>query len=143
MLTKGALGNLINRYRAVLKKCRLMNTFGTLAAASMLVLGSAGMAEAVNIATPMTLIKGNAPLEDVVLVPGSTDITGQSFVIIKNGLITLNGGLDIPGEAQATIGEVSIAETNVNDATVTAYTLDRANFSGIDFEDNDNSYKTC
>ena len=140
MLTKGALGNLINRYRAVLEKCRLMNTFGTLAAASMLVLGSAGMAEAVNIATPMTLSKGNAPLEDVVLVPGSTDITGQSFVIIKNDLITLNGGLDIPGEAQASIGKVSIAENDVNGTAVTAYTLDRANFAGIDFEDDDNSY---
>ena len=112
MLTKGALGNLINRYRAVLKKCRLMNTFGTLAAASMLVLGSAGMAEAVNIATPMSLIKGNAPLEDVVLVPGSTDSTGQSFVIIKNNQITLNGGLDVPGNTQASISEVSIGEVD-------------------------------
>ncbi|MBQ5727841.1 MAG: hypothetical protein IIV56_02810, partial [Mailhella sp.] len=140
MLTKGALGNLINRYRAVLEKCRLMNTFGTLAAASMLVLGSAGMAEAVDIATPMTLIKGNAPLEDVVLVPGSTDSAGQSFIIVKNGQITLNGGLDVPAESQASIGEVSIAETDVNGAAVTAYTIDRANFTGIDFEDNDNSY---
>lgn len=44
MLTKGAIGNLVNRYRAVLKKCRLINVFGSLAVASMLVLGSAGMA---------------------------------------------------------------------------------------------------
>ena len=36
MLTKGAIGNLVNRYRAVLKKCNLMNTFGSLAVASML-----------------------------------------------------------------------------------------------------------
>lgn len=33
MLTKGAIGNLINRYRAVLKKCRLMNMFAALAIA--------------------------------------------------------------------------------------------------------------
>ena len=46
MLTKGAIGNLINRYRAVLKKCHLMNTFGSLAVASMLVLGGAGVAGA-------------------------------------------------------------------------------------------------
>ena len=32
-LTKGAIGNLINRYKAVLKKCHLMNTFGSLAVA--------------------------------------------------------------------------------------------------------------
>ena len=25
MLTKGAIGNLVNRYRAVLKKCNLIN----------------------------------------------------------------------------------------------------------------------
>ena len=46
MLTKGAIGNLVNRYRAVLTKCNLINTFGSLAVASMLVLGGAGMAEA-------------------------------------------------------------------------------------------------
>lgn len=46
MLTKGAIGNLINRYRSVLKKCHLINTFGSLAVASMLVLGGAGVAEA-------------------------------------------------------------------------------------------------
>jgi len=46
MLTKGAIGNLVNRYRAVLKKCNLINTFGSLAVASMLVLGGAGVAGA-------------------------------------------------------------------------------------------------
>ena len=44
MLTKGAVGNLINRYKAVLKKCHLINTFGSLAVAAMLVVGGAGMA---------------------------------------------------------------------------------------------------
>ena len=38
-LTKGAIGNLINRYRAVLKKCHLLNVFGSLAVAGMLVMG--------------------------------------------------------------------------------------------------------
>lgn len=47
-LTKGAIGNLINRYKAVLKKCHLMNTFGSLAVAGMLVMGGAGMAVAAN-----------------------------------------------------------------------------------------------
>lgn len=45
-LTKGAIGNLINRYKAVLKKCHLMNTFGSLAVAGMLIMGGAGMAVA-------------------------------------------------------------------------------------------------
>lgn len=47
-LTKGAIGNLINRYKAVLKKCHLMNTFGSLAVAGMLVMGGAGVAVAVD-----------------------------------------------------------------------------------------------
>lgn len=45
-LTKGAIGNLINRYKAVLKKCHLMNVFGSLAVAAMLVMGGAGGAAA-------------------------------------------------------------------------------------------------
>ena len=44
--TKGAIGNLLNRYRAVLKKCHLLNTFGSLAVASMLVMGGVGVAQA-------------------------------------------------------------------------------------------------
>lgn len=46
MLTKGAIGNLINRYRAVLKKCNLMNVFGSLAVAGMLVMGGAAASSA-------------------------------------------------------------------------------------------------
>ena len=48
MLTKGAIGNLINRYRAVLKKCNLINTFGSLAVASMLVIGGSAVAEGID-----------------------------------------------------------------------------------------------
>jgi hypothetical protein len=50
-LTKGAIGNLINRYKAVLKKCHLMNTFGSLAVAGMLVMGGAGVAVAADAIT--------------------------------------------------------------------------------------------
>ena len=42
--TKGAIGNLINRYRAVLKKCHLLNTFGSLAVIGLLVAGNASTA---------------------------------------------------------------------------------------------------
>ena len=51
MLTKGAIGNLINRYSAVLKKCSLINTFGSLAVAGMLVMGGAAGAVAADAAT--------------------------------------------------------------------------------------------
>ncbi len=50
-LTKGAIGNLINRYKAVLKKCHLMNTFGSLAVAGMLVMGGAAAAGAEPVTT--------------------------------------------------------------------------------------------
>ncbi|MBS6830967.1 MAG: hypothetical protein KH208_14105, partial [Desulfovibrio sp.] len=46
MLTKGAIGNLVNKYRAVLKKCRLLNLFGSLALTGALTVGAAGMAGA-------------------------------------------------------------------------------------------------
>lgn len=48
-LTKGAIGNLINRYKAVLKKCHMLNVFGSLAVAGMLVMGGAAAAGAVAI----------------------------------------------------------------------------------------------
>ncbi len=50
-LTKGAIGNLINRYKAVLKKCHLLNVFGSLAVAGMLVMGGAATAGAVTVTT--------------------------------------------------------------------------------------------
>lgn len=50
-LTKGAIGNLINRYKAVLKKCHLMNTFGSLAVAGMLIMGGAAAAGAADVET--------------------------------------------------------------------------------------------
>lgn len=50
-LTKGAIGNLINRYKAVLKKCHLLNVFGSLAVAGMLVMGGAAAAGAVPVTT--------------------------------------------------------------------------------------------
>ena len=49
-LTKGAIGNLINRYKAVLKKCHLLNVFGSLAVAGMLIMGGAAAAGAADIA---------------------------------------------------------------------------------------------
>lgn len=58
MLTKRAIGNLINRYRAVLKKCHLMNMFGSLAVAGMLVMSGVGIAKA-----DYTLLEGSTTLD--------------------------------------------------------------------------------
>ena len=70
MLTKGAIGNLINRYRAVLKKCTLINVFGSLAVASMLVMGGASAAHAIS-------------LDD--LTDGVTFLDGVETDILSNG----------------------------------------------------------
>lgn len=78
MLTKGAIGNLINRYRAVLEKCRLMNVFGSLAVASMLVMGGAGVAGAEPITTGEGFKKAVTDAE-----PGETITLGQD---IEQGL---------------------------------------------------------
>ena len=48
MLTQGAIGNLANRYRAVLRKCSLINAFGSLAMAAVLTVGGAGAAHALD-----------------------------------------------------------------------------------------------
>ena len=47
-MTKGAIGNLINRYKAVLKKCHLINVFGSLAVVSLLVGGATSNAYAMD-----------------------------------------------------------------------------------------------
>ena len=116
-LTKGAIGNLINRYTAVLKKCHLMNTFGSLAVAGMLVMGGAGVAGANTIAHiadgagthnyPGETLSYSSPDNDAVVVQGgksrqniqvnigntetkNIDVTAQGGIFVKqNGHVTL------------------------------------------------------
>ena len=103
MLTKGAIGNLVNRYRAVLKKCHIMNTFGSLAVAAMLVMGSAGMASAAeDIIMTGTLQKvtidadGNKTYGDVtatgdIIVFDETKPAGEQAFDIEVGNLTAGG----------------------------------------------------
>ncbi len=65
ILSKNAVGNLINRYKAVLGKCRLLNTFGSLALAAALALGSAGMAAAAWDGASLTMVGNSAMLVNV------------------------------------------------------------------------------
>lgn len=96
-LTKGAIGNLINRYKAVLKKCHLMNTFGSLAVAGMLVMGGAGVAVA---AEDVPLEGGNTYSSDtdpnvnhlmggwLVKEDATTEATGDITLDVKGGTIS-------------------------------------------------------
>lgn len=89
-LTKGAIGNLINRYKAVLKKCHLMNTFGSLAVAGMLVMGGAGMATAA---------------DDMALGGGSLEWSGDADHLMGGNLY--KGNVTFPGET--TPGDISLS----------------------------------
>lgn len=92
MLTRGALSNLVNRYRAVLSKCRLINTFGSLAVASMLVLGGVSAAQGADF--------------------GTADNPGKSTINFDGSDITHTGDvyLDVAGTAvnfEQTAGKTS------------------------------------
>ncbi|NME52825.1 beta strand repeat-containing protein, partial [Desulfovibrio piger] len=89
-LTKGAIGNLINRYKAVLKKCHLMNTFGSLAVAGMLIMGGAGVATAA---------------DDKPLGGGSQEWSGDADHLMGGNLY--KGNVTVPGET--TPGDISLS----------------------------------
>ena len=111
--TKGAIGNLLNRYKAVLKKCHLLNTFGSLAVASMLVMGGAGVAQAAqlnvieNDAEVSGSFDGYTNTEDrtsapaVVIGEGLTGITiesGTTFTNNRNDAATFGGAVKALGQ---------------------------------------------
>lgn len=78
-LTKGAIGNLINRYKAVLKKCHLLNVFGSLAVAGMLVMGGAAAA-------------GAAQWQDMPSSPDYTNGAGDDSILEANETAVSTGG---------------------------------------------------
>ncbi len=74
MLTKNALGNLVNRYKAVLRKCNLLNAFGSLAVCALLTAGSGLFAEPV-----LAEIVGEREKYSIVLDTGNDQF--QSFTL--------------------------------------------------------------
>ena len=136
MLTRGAIGNLINRYRAVLKKCSLMNTFGSLAVAAMLVAGTASGASAVD-QEYLDAVKGITTWADgaAVDVTGGKDVHQLYFggSIAENGenagvastSLTLSSG-NLQGELNAggtAIGEGSVSHVKNASITINGGTL--------------------
>ena len=113
-LTKGAIGNLINRYKAVLKKCHLMNTFGSLAVAGMLVMGGAGVA----VAAEDVALKGenNYDKTEVNHLMGGWLVNDAETAGKAHGDITLtvNGG-----KISEIIGGSYAKNVNGNNVTVT------------------------
>ena len=95
-LTKGAIGNLINRYKAVLKKCHLLNVFGSLAVAGMLVMGGAGVAGAAettdkvlseDISTSVVVSAGNSVNLDL---NGYNIATSNTYALLVDGDVTIS-----------------------------------------------------
>ena len=83
--TKGAIGNLINRYRAVLKKCHLLNTFGSLAVAGMLVMGGASYANAENITGDYNVSSTLSRTEDLSATGNISASAGDAYYDIGVG----------------------------------------------------------
>lgn len=98
ILSKNAVGNLVNRYKAVLGKCRLINAFGSLALAAMLTLGSAGL----TVATPVDWTGG-----DLTVGTGGdqTSLTVDSEAVVLTGTLTVTDGgmvtVNSPGSISA------------------------------------------
>lgn len=140
-LTKGAIGNLINRYRAVLKKCHLLNVFGSLAVAGMLVMGGAAAAGAaewdgtsdltLNEEESLTINnQSNANTIQSNLQAASQDIT----ISIKGGTLKISSSNGVTGsivnnnttEGSKTILHMTDGTLNVAGRTGTGQTGDRS-----------------
>ena len=94
MLTKGAIGNLVNRYRAVLQKCNLINTFGSLAVASMLMLGGAAVAGAAEVTTTINATDITATDNLTVTVSNNKGINAIGYDA-GNASVNLSGDLNV------------------------------------------------
>lgn len=127
-LTKGAIGNLINRYKAVLKKCHLLNVFGSLAVAGMLVMGGAAAAGAADVALgaggPYTatdevnhlmgggLYKDNKPTADTAVASDITlSVEGGSISEIIGGSYISGTNADYKNATHGTITTIISGET--------------------------------
>ena len=129
-IVKRAVGNLVNRYRAVLKKCHLMNMFGSLAVAGLLVAGSAVSATANK--TAATAIAGDGKrllwtraLSMGVSLGGSA-AEGNSAVINGNtSLFTFTGGM-LNGEILAVALPPGGGEPCLSDGGVLRPSISRA-----------------
>ena len=88
--TKGAIGNLLNRYRAVLKKCHLLNTFGSLAVAGMLIMGGAGMASATTVISEETSYSDQSFAEQNGTSGGAFYVNPNAELILDNVSFTDN-----------------------------------------------------
>ena len=108
--TKGAIGNLLNRYRAVLKKCHLLNIFGSLAVAGMLVLSGTSIVSA------ETLSFTDGQTHTFTGENLSYNATGRDAIFAQNNPTTLNIGDNSTKNVniEGAVGILSLAGGHVN-----------------------------
>ena len=134
-LTKGAIGNLIAKYKAVLKKCHILNIFGTLAVTGMLLVSSS---ELVNSAT-LTMDNNNASvtgsgsitfytednntnIKDDQQTPSSGSLATTSVVKITGGTSAADVTFTVETDPNTKLSQLTIsggAAASTNDAKVT------------------------
>ncbi|MDO5536958.1 MAG: hypothetical protein Q4F72_05480, partial [Desulfovibrionaceae bacterium] len=93
MQTRGAMGYLLGRYRAVLRKCRLLNVFGTLAMAAML--AGTGTAQAASSITESATITADTTV--------TMDAAAESSSSRLAGIIAEGGEIAVSTEDGATL----------------------------------------
>lgn len=101
IMSRNAVGNLMARYKTVLKNCSLMNTFGSLAMAGMLVLGGASGAMATN--SDYTNADSVTITVDTILTPAISNQESNcnlyssysvgAYRVDENATLTLDGGI--------------------------------------------------
>lgn len=140
MLTKNAMGNLINRYRTILTNCTLVNIFGSMALATLMVTGMAcplcvdsAMAQEVNddameCTTDITFIDGFLNTGTATFSGDNTTITGN---ITNEGEMTFDGISTVVG---VLTNDGSLMFSGIT--TLTDLYLDSTNDSGarVDIE---------
>ena len=120
-LSKGAYCNLINRYRAVLKKCHLLNTFGSLAVAAMLVMGGASAAQA---AASLTISQDGQTVSGTFENLTNDDTASAPAVVINEGIrnTTIQSGTIFKGNTNnaATFGGAvkALGHFNIEDGVI-------------------------
>lgn len=132
--TKNAVGNLVNRYKAVLKKCHILNVFGSLALAGTICLGMPSLA---NAADPADLGADATGwnITDEGTLTGDTE--SSTYILSKQAL-------SLTGDAANT--DIFIKGTDPNSTTYTtgdnSLTLKGTDTSEVQLTIGDGSLKT-
>ncbi len=119
MLSKNAIGNLINRYKAVLKKCHFLNTFAALMAKT-----AKGAA-----ATVMTGLLVMSSVDAAVAAPlsGSDQSETTAWTVPENLIVSGNATVTATNIGALTVEFGGVSSTNKDSLTITGgttYTFD-------------------